>query len=67
MNSCLRMTIASLLLITIKIMSLMKAGDFYCYLANQDRKEVEENLEVVNSNNKSCGKIDQQEDLEIGQ
>ena len=48
-------------------MSLMKAGDFYCYLASQDHKEVEENLGIVNSNNKSYEKIDQQEDLEIGQ
>lgn len=69
MNSCLRMTITSLLLITIKIMSLLKAGDFYCYLSSQGDK-VEENLVIVNSDSKvnleSYEKIDQQKDLEVG-
>lgn len=73
MNSCLRMTITSLLLITIKIVSLLKAGDFYCYLSSQEQKEgdkVEENLVIVNSDSKvnlgSYEKIDQQKDLEVG-
>lgn len=54
-------------------MSLLKAGDFYCYLSSQEQKEgdkVEENLVIVNSDSKvnleSYEKIDQQKDLEVG-